>query len=393
MKGDFSRDTFDPANHFSRVLSQQGRVQVDADANEQAAILLHYLRALAADLIGPHGGPQDGLGFEIVVAENNVPSDEQKRLREAKVLPLAAGDFLIAPGHYYVGGLLCENERYVSYKTQSDYPIASDSDAKNTNGGLLVYLDVWERHLSYLEVEDADGTVISPREVALGGPDTATRARVVWQVKARPSKISAADAHDYQKFIAELGVDGRPGTSFLKARAIQPASALDDPCSIPPDARYRGAENQLYRVEVHVSSAAAQAGRAPAPTFKWSRENASVIFAVQSIEGARATLVGLGHDSRGGLRLGDWVEIVDDNYTLQNRAESLLQVDTIDYDEAVVTFTAAPDSAVGQDTTKHPLLRRWDQRADDASEPTQDGIAIVEGIGEQNWIELEEGLH
>jgi hypothetical protein len=44
MKGDFSRDSFDPVKHFSRVLQQQGRVQLDADWNEQAAILLHYLR-------------------------------------------------------------------------------------------------------------------------------------------------------------------------------------------------------------------------------------------------------------------------------------------------------------------------------------------------------------
>ena len=38
MKGDYSRDTFDPAKHFTRVLMQQGRVQLDADWNEQAAL-------------------------------------------------------------------------------------------------------------------------------------------------------------------------------------------------------------------------------------------------------------------------------------------------------------------------------------------------------------------
>ena len=42
MKGDFSRRTFDPQKHFSRVLMQQGRVQLDADWNEQAAIQLHH---------------------------------------------------------------------------------------------------------------------------------------------------------------------------------------------------------------------------------------------------------------------------------------------------------------------------------------------------------------
>ena len=40
MKGDFSRISFDPANRFSRVLTQQGRVTLDADFNEQADILL-----------------------------------------------------------------------------------------------------------------------------------------------------------------------------------------------------------------------------------------------------------------------------------------------------------------------------------------------------------------
>jgi len=56
MKGDFSLDSFDAKKHFLRVLMQQGRVQLDADWNEQTSILLHYLQNLAADLIGPHGG-------------------------------------------------------------------------------------------------------------------------------------------------------------------------------------------------------------------------------------------------------------------------------------------------------------------------------------------------
>ena len=40
MKADLTRDTFHPLKHYSRVLMQQGRVQLDADMNEQAAILL-----------------------------------------------------------------------------------------------------------------------------------------------------------------------------------------------------------------------------------------------------------------------------------------------------------------------------------------------------------------
>lgn len=38
MKGDFSRAVLDP-DIFSRVLMQQGRVMMDSDWNDQAAIL------------------------------------------------------------------------------------------------------------------------------------------------------------------------------------------------------------------------------------------------------------------------------------------------------------------------------------------------------------------
>src|SRR5665213_1393102 len=44
MKGDFTRDTFEPGPaEFYRVMIQQGRVQLDADWNEQIAILLRRL--------------------------------------------------------------------------------------------------------------------------------------------------------------------------------------------------------------------------------------------------------------------------------------------------------------------------------------------------------------
>ena len=55
-RGDFTRDTFAPLRHFTRVLMQQGRVQLDADWNEQVSILLHLTRTLAADLLGQHAG-------------------------------------------------------------------------------------------------------------------------------------------------------------------------------------------------------------------------------------------------------------------------------------------------------------------------------------------------
>ena len=159
MKGDFTRDTFDPGKHFRRVLMQQGRVQLDADWNEQAAILLHYLQSLAVDLIGPHAGPHGEVGF--------------------KIQPGGSGDkgFVIGPGRYYVQGILCENEAKLDanhqpiplgYYDQADYQGAP----KLPDPPYLVYLDVWERQLTYIQEPEI-------REVALGGPDTATLAKIV----------------------------------------------------------------------------------------------------------------------------------------------------------------------------------------------------------------------
>ena len=59
MKGDFSRRTFNPRKHYAGVLMQQGRVQTDADWNEQGDIQRRRVRIEARDVIGPCGGPED----------------------------------------------------------------------------------------------------------------------------------------------------------------------------------------------------------------------------------------------------------------------------------------------------------------------------------------------
>ena len=180
MKGDFTRDTFDPRKHFSRVLMQQGRVQLDADWNEQTAILLHYLRTLATDMLGPHAGPQDAMGFAIITKETaNATTridgfEADSTRRDVLKKELEKGNAIIAPGRYYVHGVLVECHRAILYTEQGCEPKLED--IQKWQSGLLAYLDVWERHITYVEDDHI-------REVALGGPDTCTRAQVVWQVR------------------------------------------------------------------------------------------------------------------------------------------------------------------------------------------------------------------
>lgn len=422
MKGDFTRNTFDPLKHFTRVLMQQGRVQLDADWNEQAAILLHYLRALAADLIGPHGGPEDNLGFGISVDVDTLSQEERNRLEAVTLLPLKPGNFLIGEGAYYVDGILCVQEEPATYASQTDYPLPEHEELPFTPPSQrLVYLDVWERHITYLE----DGRSEDPniREVALGGPDTATRAKVVQQVKVLPVGSDQLDNIDLARIrehpfveqrvllqvILELEklkstpdqekIDKfRKALAALKKGSLRARAHIDqasvDPCTISPEARYRGAENQLYRVEIHKGGAAATA------TFKWSRENGSVVFPISKLESEVVTLKHLGRDSRFGLTEGDWVEIVDDDYVLQNRSDPLLKVKAIDPLKMQVTLDgAAGNVKIEPDLDKHPLLRRWDHKGGDQrrggltiNNDSQGAALIKEGLGDNGWLILEDGV-
>ncbi|HEX6925954.1 MAG TPA: DUF6519 domain-containing protein [Longimicrobiaceae bacterium] len=363
MNGDFSRDTFDRRYRFSRVLLQQGRVLLDADWNEQTSILLHYIRSLAKDLIGPHGGPPGG--FELLCD----PSGEQLRC-----------DFGIGYGHYYVDGILCENEPPLRcgaeetppplrYSNQPYLPLDEDEKELDQGADYFVYLDVWERHLTHIEA----GHI---REVALGGPDTATRAQVVWQVKVLNGDCCENhDDYTCADWMAQVVKDYR---RCLRARARVPEPS-DDPCIIPPEARYRGAENQLYRVEIHDGGEAGSKGA----TWKWSRDNGSVVFAIRELQGSTATLETLGPDDRRTLVEGDWVEIVDDRSVLRGRPGVLARVDAVDRVKYQVTLSVAEGTALPvftREATTHPLLRRWDQGS--AALPVQEG----------KWIDLEDGV-
>lgn len=398
MKGDFARDSFDPHKHFTRVLQQQGRVQLDADSNEQISIFWHYLRTLTRDILGPYAAPKNSNGFGLFALGD---IDDLTDIDGAKLSPqetarlkalLGPEDFLIGPGRYYVDGLLCENETYVPFSQHCDQNhLTSQLKSKS----VVIFLDVWERHITYLEDD-------SIHEVALGGADTASRAKIVWQVRLheltqeQATKIkTCADLKDQWNVLLDDWQAKNRGS--LKARAKQSADNVEA-CTISPSALYRGPENQLYRVEVHQGGSASASGSKEGATFKWSRENGSVVFSIVSrVDGEVVTLANLGRDARFGLEVGDWVEIQDDDYVLHGKADPLLRIVKIDAGSAQVTLSDSPSGKVGRDLSKHPLLRRWDQKSGDVKkgglELSAAGAAFIrEGTGERSWLELEDGI-
>jgi Family of unknown function (DUF6519) len=374
---------------------QQGRVQLDADWNEQVAILLHYLETLTKDLIGPYGGPEGNCGFAIVAALDRYPEDsglDDYQKAQLKGAIKESGDFLIGPGNYYVDGMLAENSHYVLYSKQLHIPGAGLPIA-NKKCRHLIYLDVWERHVTHVEDD-----FIS--EVALRGADTATRSKVIWQVKSWElrDEFEGADCTKLKRHWPSLVSCWQPRhRGFLRAKAKEtPEVDRLEPSNISPDSRFHGPENQLYRVEIHCGGVVDATGGKNGPTFKWSRENGCVTFPIVSMEGSIVTLGNLGRDARFGLKVGDWVEIVDDDYVLQNRAEPLLMVEKVDSNRAQVILKGQPVSTVGLDVHKHPLLRRWDQKSGDPKRgglELRDGAAIVrECEGDKFWLALEDGI-
>jgi hypothetical protein len=437
VKKNASRVTFHREKHYRSVLMQQGRVQLDADWNEQSDIAADRVETETRDTVGLCGAPIHDAGFGISgirpvgtggFVDGTVGTGSTARVAVGGgITPqVAVSDFLIGAGRLYVDGFLCINETPASYLTQPDFP----SPPPIVDAGLyLVYLDVWQRHITALE--DA-----SIREVALGGPDTATRSKTLWQVKFL-SLGAAAKGSCVTKFPA-FDTLVAPPDGRLTARARQEQTSTN-PCIVPPGAGYRGLENQLYRVEVHDGGSAFDVGTAAAPfevarvakttnqvtftagtwqagqsvelisassknpmngsvahvtavdtaskkltldvdisafdfkdvrlrpvgaTFTWSRDNGSVLTAIENINGTEVTVHDLGPDDVLGFDVGQWVEVIDDVVELNGRAGLLAQIVQKDRAINLLTLNIAPPPLVTKggkpDLSAHPKLRRWD---------------------------------
>src|SRR5208283_412539 len=222
MKGDFSRIPFDPTKHYVGVLHQQGRVWLDSDWNEHVFEHLALLRQELKDVIGGCGVPSAN-SFQLS------PSAD----------PSALDNFQVSAGHGYVDGHLCQIEANTGYLNQPDYPdsprIPVPTDGTTLTA--LVYLEVWQRLITYLE----DDTI---REVALGGPDTSVRIKTVTQVKVAVVPNGVTTCQQASTFLPTSG----SGTLTTLQPAANQSQTL---CQLPDPANFTGRENHLFRVQVH----------------------------------------------------------------------------------------------------------------------------------------------
>jgi hypothetical protein len=431
MKGDFTRFTFDPAKHYTAVRKQQGRVDLDADWNEEIDIHSHLEALEALDVIGECGVPKKTAGLKVGVLPDG-------------------SDITLSAGRFYIHGLLCETEAtgYLTQPNLPDPPALVPEDGRTD----LVYLEAWQRHVTALE----DPDLLEP---ALGGADTATRLQTVWQVKIRPG-VSATEC--------EGDVGTWPPVPPLEERgnlttSVAASSNTTSPCLIAPGGGYRGLENRLYRVEIHdggqpyvwprptgaVSTVAKKvtgqkyqvevtdwtvdgvawyagqtielhnkksndAGKSGTlaritaadsatqiltldtdvssltatdlklrrvATYKWSRDNGAVAFAVKEFvsgEPKKVILARLGRDQVLTVHPNDWVEVSGDSCDLWRHPGTMASIAAGGIDEAEMKLTLSAEVSA-HDAEDHPKLRRWDQQS-----------APPAVTGEE--IELEDGI-
>lgn len=353
MSGDYSRKTFKASHNYSGVLMQQGRVQLDADWNEQIDINLRRQRVEAVDTIGRAVTPMETPdGFKI---------------------ELNSGELSIFPGRMYVDGLLAENhgaspnqfytvmeeERGTEplfYQDQPFFPNAQVIEPLPTSGIHIAYLDVWQRELTYVKQPN----LVEPAV----GVDTTGRWQTVWQVKVLqldPQPDSELECSDQHNSWDDLIT---PSAGRLSTEIVEPQEE-DDTCLVPTEGGYRALENRLYRVEVQ------EGGDFDTATFKWARHNASIETAVNEISGTELVVAQSQWDENRRFNQDDWVEVTDDVRELAGLAGEIRLISAIDYASNTITLNAAlpavdfpvlPTNATEPD--RHTRIKRWDQKND-----------------------------
>ena len=206
MYGDFSRDVSSVPDGYRRVLLQQGRVLLDADYNDQVAIMLQYQQQLIRALTtvrttstAEPGGAMATSALAYATTGDNF-----------RVIADKLNGLKVKRGWYFVDGLLASAE------AEEAVPLEFGSGR-----AYLLYLDVWEQCVT--AAEDKKGEF---REPALDGADTTIRTRVQHRVSQWELKEK-----DYNKFCSDLAPQTRALRKKLQenARVQKPNLAITIP--------------------------------------------------------------------------------------------------------------------------------------------------------------------
>ena len=352
MGSDRARVSYDEGRRYRSVVMQQGRVTLEADWNEAQLIATEEERREALDFVGPVGTPDDG--YRILNSGKNF-------------------DIEIGPGTLYVGGLRTEFDSKVSYVAQDDWlDHTTDPDwvdpasLGEAPGREWIGLLLREQEVS--AVEDT-----ALREVALGGPDTAQRTRLLQHVVR-----VATDARDCPGGLrsamarwAKEGLSPDPDSASMRLKSkttlevsFPPVTAPPDPCEPQPVGGYLGADNQLIRVQVASVDANGTA------RLVWGYDNASFLYRVTVLDAANVRLQSVPPDASRQPRAGQAVEVLraaaklaGTDYVAALTGAVFTLAEPYDPDGGVVALPAPGLDAVWLDPNATPavFLRVWEE--------------------------------
>jgi hypothetical protein len=271
MAGDYARVSYDPRRKWRGLTAQQGRVSVEADWNEAVAIARERDRQLTLDVVGPVGTPDQGYAVTAIPAAGGPPGS-------------TPGDLLIGAGTLYLGGERLDLDAPVDYALQPDWlDFSTDpfwlAPAVPTAPGTsyeVVYLLAAEQEVS--AVEDP-----ALADVALGGPDTMQRQRIL-QHFVRQVSPSGDLGDSWSAVVGSLqsaGLQFDPATMRAESAAALTVSFTNPavapgPCQPVMTGGYLGAENQMIRVMVVAADTSA------VPTIVWGFDDASFLYRIQA---------------------------------------------------------------------------------------------------------------
>jgi hypothetical protein len=150
---------------------------------------------------------------------------------------------------------------------------------------------------------------------------------------------------------------------------------------LPPEAGYRRLENQLYRVEIH------DASNPLAISFKWSRENGSIVAQGSFInnQNDKVRLAQPGRDAVRGFAPTNWVELTSTSRELRFAPGILVRLLAVDGADLTLDLTTATAPIVVADFADGMIVRRWDSN----------GLVLLSSANpavDNGFLRLEDGV-
>ncbi|BAU12712.1 hypothetical protein LEP3755_32430 [Leptolyngbya sp. NIES-3755] len=440
MKGDFTRSTFRREKHYSSVRMQQGRLQLDADWNEQIDIQRHLLQMQARDMLGVAGVPLADRSTELSFQLNAI--DKGK-------------DLTITPGRIYVDGILCELEPgstlEFTRKTTTELDRTEIEvktlllDGRNLEVNQWIELfdpdvdqvkpiyrvkiltvDPTSRSTGFtirLDPQTLEPFTDPPKAFPEHGrlrriltlntqpdypkPDRSINQQVeltsgkrylayldVWQrhitaiedPTIRESALSLPDTTTRTKTVWQVKLlELEPNTDLDQQwqTFLKPRTALLNAQATNTSSNLKRLENQLYRIEIH------SPGKAGKATFKWSRDNGAIVAAIEMMDDTIANTITIAQSHRDASQLfapNQWVEITDEVRDLNRIPGTMVRLTAATSGTKLVFQKAKDRDSVNLTQfpkVQKPKVRRWDHTTSTAEIPT----------ASNKWISLgEEGI-